>query len=79
MSERYRTTEQVERAFVDEREYSYLYQDGGHLPLHGPANYDQLEVPKDIDADMAVYLQEGMLVHLSTHDACRSRWSCRPG
>ncbi len=27
-SERYRTTEQVERAFVDERDHTFLYQDG---------------------------------------------------
>ena len=68
VSERYRTTEQVERAFVDEREYSFLYQDGDTYHFMDPANYDQIEVPSDIVSDMAVYLQEGMLVHLSTHE-----------
>jgi len=28
ISERYRTTEMVERAHVEDREYNYLYQDG---------------------------------------------------
>ncbi len=28
VSERYRTTEQVERAFVEDREHTFLYQDG---------------------------------------------------
>ena len=68
VSERYRTTEQVERAFVDEREYSFLYQDGAVYHFMDPANYDQIEVPTEIVGDMSVYLQEGMLVHLSTHE-----------
>ncbi len=28
VSERYRTTEQVERAYVEDREHTFLYQDG---------------------------------------------------
>ena len=68
VSERYRTTEQVERAFVDEREYSFLYQDGDGYHFMDPANYDQIDVPPEIVGDLAVYLQDGMLVHISTHD-----------
>ena len=68
VSERYRTTEQVERAFVDEREYSFLYQDGDIYHFMDPANYDQLDVPPEIVGEMSVYLQDGMLVHISTHD-----------
>jgi len=68
VSERYRTTEQVERAFVEEREYSYLYQDGDGYHFMDPINFDQIEVAPEIVGDLAVYLQEGMLVQLSTHD-----------
>jgi elongation factor P len=68
VSERYRTTEQVERAFVDEREYSFLYNDGEGYHFMDPANYEQLAVPPEIVGDMSVYLQDGMLVHISTHE-----------
>ena len=68
VSERYRTTEQVERAFVDEREYSFLYQDGDGYHFMDPINFDQIEVTPEIVGDLSVYLQEGMLVQLSTHD-----------
>ncbi|MGH6955236.1 MAG: elongation factor P [Caulobacteraceae bacterium] len=68
VSERYRTTETVERAFVDEREYSFLYQDGEGFHFMEPITYDQVAVPVEIVGDMAVYLQDGMLVHLSTHE-----------
>ena len=33
-----------------------------------PTNYDQVAVPPDIVGEMSVYLQDGMLVHISTHD-----------
>jgi elongation factor P len=68
VSERYRTTEQVERAFVDEREYSFLYNDGEGYHFMEPTTYDQLAVPAEIVGDMAKYLQDGMLVHISTHE-----------
>jgi len=68
VSERYRTTETVERAFVDEREYQFLYNDGDGYHFMEPSTYDQVTVPDDVVGDMKLYLQDGMLVHLSTHD-----------
>jgi elongation factor P len=68
VSERYRTTEQVVRAFVDEREFTFLYQDGEGYHFMDPANYDQVVATPAIVGDMAVYLQDGMLVTLSTHE-----------
>ena len=68
VSERYRTTEQVERAFVDEREFTFLYQDGEGYHFMDPVNYDQVVASPAIVGEMAVYLQDGMLVTLSTHD-----------
>jgi elongation factor P len=58
VSERYRTTEQVERAFVDEREYNFLY----------PESFDQVAVPADLVGDAKAYLQDGTTVHLSLHN-----------
>jgi len=68
VSERYRTTEQVERAFVDDREYTFLYADGDEFHFMNPQNFDQVTVPKDLVGDAAAYLQDGTLVTLSLHD-----------
>src|SRR5205823_2675772 len=68
VSERYRTTEQVEKAFVDERPFNFLYKDAEGFHFMNPDNYDQIVVPADIVGDMAVYLQDGMTVTLLTHD-----------
>ena len=62
---RYKTTEQVERAFVEDKEFSYLYQDGDNFVFMNPENYEQLTVMADIVGDSAPYLQEGMVCQLS--------------
>ena len=68
VSERYRTTEQLERAFVDERDYDFLYQDGDGYHFMNPENYDQVAVPASVIGDTAVYLQDGMRVMLLLHE-----------
>ena len=68
ISERYRTTETVERATVDDREYTFLYSDGEGFHFMNPETYDQLVASPDIIGDAAAYLQDGVTVHLSTHE-----------
>src|SRR5262252_7945178 len=68
VSERYRTTEQVERAFVDEREYTFLYQDGEGFHFMNPETYDQVTVPQSVVGEQSLYLQDGLLAHLSLHE-----------
>jgi elongation factor P len=68
VSERYKTTEQVERAFVEDHDYQYLYSDGDGFTFMNGENYEQVVVPKDIVGDYAPYLQENMTVKLSLHE-----------
>ena len=66
--QRYKTTEQVERAYVEDRDHSYLYQDGEQYVFMNPETYDQVSVSADVIGDYAPYLQEGMVVKLSLFD-----------
>lgn len=68
ISERYRTTEQVERAFVEDRPFNFLYDDGDGFHFMNPETYDQVQVSRDVVGDSAPYLQENMEVTLSTHE-----------
>ena len=68
VSERYRTTEQVERAHVEEREHTFLYHDGEGFHFMNPETYDQVAVPESVIGDQAPYLQEGMAVELALHE-----------
>ena len=63
--QRYKTTEQVERAYVEEREHSYLYQDGDSYVFMNPETYDQIHVPADVLGDQSAYLQEGMAAQIA--------------
>jgi elongation factor P len=68
VSQRYKTTEQLERAFVEDHDYNFLYQDGDGFHFMNPENFEQLQVPKDIIGDQAPYLQENMTVRVSLHE-----------
>ena len=68
VSERWRTTEQVERAFVDDRNYNFLYQDGEGYHFMQPETYDQVVVSEDTVGDNAAWLTDGMTVVLSVHE-----------
>ena len=67
-SQRYKTTEQVERAYVEDREHQYLYQDGDGFHFMSTETYDQVTLPADIIGDQAAYLQPEMKVTLSVHE-----------
>ncbi len=68
VSERWRTTEQVERAFVDDRNYNFLYQDGEGYHFMNPENFDQVTATEDVVGDASLWLADGMTVTLSTHE-----------
>jgi elongation factor P len=67
-SQRYKTTDQVERAHVEEREFQFLYQDGDGFHFMNMESYDQIAVAEDVIGDQSVYLQPEMKVKLSVHE-----------
>ncbi|MFZ5751659.1 MAG: elongation factor P [Pseudomonadota bacterium] len=68
VAERWRTTEMVEKATVDEREYDFLYEDGEGFHFMEPNTYEQVTAPADMVGDDKVFLTEGMKVYLQTFD-----------
>jgi elongation factor P len=67
-AQRYKTTDQVERAHVEEREHQYLYQDGDGFHFMNMESYDQLTLAADIIGDQAAYLAPEMKVKLLMHE-----------
>ncbi|HEY4112704.1 MAG TPA: elongation factor P, partial [Rhizomicrobium sp.] len=68
INERYKTTDSLERAFIDERTHNYLYQDGDQFVFMDPETFDQIPVPRDVVGDAEPYLQENMEVRLSLYN-----------
>ena len=66
--ERYRTTDQVERAYLEEKDYNYLYEDDMGFNFMQPENFEQISIPKDILGDSAQWLQENMTCMVSLHE-----------
>lgn len=67
--DRYKTTDQVEKAFVDEIAFTYLYDDGDGFVFMNPDSYEQITVGKDAIGDQALFLQESMEVTISLHNS----------
>ncbi len=67
-SVRYKTTDQLERAHVEDHDYQYLYKDGDGFHFMNAENYEQLMVPADVIGEQEAYLQENMTVKLAIHE-----------
>jgi elongation factor P len=67
-SQRYKTTDQVERAHVEERSYQFLYQDGEGFHFMNMENYEQLTAHEDVVGDGAKFLQPEMSVKLQVFE-----------
>jgi elongation factor P len=68
VAQRYKTTEQVERAHVEDREFQFLYQDGDGFHFMNTENYDQVTLQPDLVGDQAAYLAPEMKVTLAVYD-----------
>jgi len=66
--QRYKTTEQVERAHVEDKEFQFLYRDGEGFHFMNSDTYDQITLQEDLVGDQAAYLQPEMKVMLSVHE-----------
>jgi len=63
-----RTTDSVEKAFIDQNNYQYLYHDGDHWIFMQPETFDQVSVPEDVVGDKAPYLTENMEVQMQSFE-----------
>ena len=68
VSERYRTTEQVERAYVEDREFQYLYQDGDGFHFMNPETYDQIAVSRQVVGEVSKFMLENQMATVATHE-----------
>ena len=65
---RYKTTEQVERAHVEEQDFQYLYQDGEGFHFMNSETYDQVTLQADLVGEQAAYLLPEMKVKMAVYD-----------
>ena len=68
VTERYRTTDQVERAYLEEKDFNYLYEDDLGFNFMQPETFDQISISKDVIGEQGQWLQDGMTCLVSLHE-----------
>jgi elongation factor P len=68
INERYKTTDAVERAYVESKSYNYLYQDGESFVFMDPVDFEQVHIGADLIGNQSVYLAENMEIQISLHN-----------
>ena len=65
---RFRSTDAVEKANLDEAEMQYLYSDGDSFYFMNTSNYEQIHLHKDVVEDRASYLVPEVMVKVVMYE-----------
>ena len=68
LNERFRSSENVEKASLDEINYNYLYEDEDSYFFIEPKSFEQINIKKDIVGEKGKLLTENLEVTVSFHN-----------
>ncbi|MBL6932007.1 MAG: elongation factor P [Rhodospirillales bacterium] len=69
LNDRFRSSETVERAQLEQKEYQYLYADGDMYTFMDNETYEQINLTAEMVGEEQVpYLQESMIVIVECHE-----------
>jgi len=68
LNERFRSSETVEKASLEEGSFNYLYDDENNHIFMDPKTFDQIEIKKDIIGEKGKLLTENLLVTISFYN-----------
>ena len=65
LNERFRSSEAVEKASLDENKYNFLYEDESNYFFMEPKSFEQIEIKKEIIGEKGKLLSENLEVSVS--------------
>ena len=68
LNERFRSSETIEKASVEETNFNYLYKDENNYFFKDPKSFEQIEVKKDVVGDKGKLLTENLEVSVSFYN-----------
>ena len=68
LNERFRAAETVERVRLEEKEYQFLYEEGGQLNLMDQESFEQTVIDQDLLGDSLPFLREGMTLSVQAYE-----------
>lgn len=68
LNERFRASETVERVRLEQKDHTFLYEEGDMLVFMDAESYEQISIPKDLIGERVAFLQDGMQVIVESHE-----------
>ncbi len=68
LNERFRASETVERVRLEQKDHTFLYEEGELLVFMDSESYEQISIPKDLIGERVLFLQDGMAVVVESHE-----------
>ena len=68
LNERFRSSESVEKASLDETKFNYLYEDEADYHFMNPKSYEQINIRKEIVGEKGKMLTENLEVTISFYN-----------
>jgi len=68
MNERFRSSETVERAVLEQKDHQFLYETDGMYTFMDTETYDQIELSAEDLGEQAQFLQDGMKVQIEMYE-----------
>lgn len=68
LNERFRSADTVEKVFLEENAFQFLYRDGDYLHFMDQTTYDQIQLPADLVGDSVAFLADGMVVNICLYE-----------
>ena len=68
LNERFRSSDTVERAILDEKKFSFLYEDENNCHFMDQTNFEQIQINKKLIGEKSKLLKENMEVNIQFHD-----------
>jgi len=68
LNERFRSSESVEKASLDETKFNYLYDDETYYYFMNPKSFDQINIKKNIIGEKGKMLTENLEVNISFYN-----------
>ena len=68
LNERFRSSETVEKASLEETDFNYLYDDESNYVFMNPKTFDQIEIKKDIVGEKGKLMTENLEVSVNFYN-----------
>ena len=68
LNERFRSSDTVERAILDDKKFNFLYEDESNCHFMDQTNFEQIQINKNLLGEQSKLLKENMEVNVQFYD-----------